>query len=136
MGRLSGMVYGAPSVPIGAGQIAESQGYLLAKEETQTAILAAMGGADGMTILKAEVVTITAASATLKSLLAGGGYQPGVKQISLKAAAAFSVNAGAAAVMGTVTLDASVLYEMGCTVDTDLRIIAGGDVACLVVQEG
>ena len=90
----------------------------------------------GMTILKVEVVTIGAASATLKSLLAGGGYQAGVKQISLKAAAAFSLNVGAAAVMGTVTLDASVLYEMGCTVDTDLRIIAGGDVACLVVQEG
>ena len=136
MGRLSGMVYGAPSVPIGAGQIAESQGYLLAKEETQTAILAAMGGADGMTILKAEVVTITAASATLKSLLDGGAYQAGVKRVSLKAAAAFSFNVGAAATMGAVTLDASVLYEMGCTVDTDLRIIAGGDVACLVVQEG
>ena len=90
----------------------------------------------GMTILKTEVVTITNASATLKSLLAGAAYQAGVKQISLKAAAAFSVNVGAAATMGAVMLDASVLYEMGCTVDTDLRIIAGGDVACLVVQEG
>ena len=95
-----------------------------------------VAAAAGMTILKVEVVTIGAASATLKSLLAGGAYQAGVKQISLKAAAAFSVNVGAAATMGAVTLDASVLYEMGCTVDTDLRIIAGGDVACLVVQEG
>ena len=94
------------------------------------------GGADGMTVLKTEVVTFTAASATLESLLAGTAYQTGVKRVSIKAAAAWSMNVGAAAAMGTVTLDGGVLYEIGCTADTDLRVIAGGDVAALIVQEG
>ena len=109
---------------------------LLSTEAKQDSIIAALGGADGMTVLKNEVVTITAASATLKSLLAGAVYQTGVKRVSIKAAAAWNFNVGAAAVMGTVTLDGGAIHEIGCTADTDLRVIAGSSIAALVVQEG
>jgi len=87
-------------------------------------------------ILKAEVVTITAASATLKSLLAGAAYRASVKSVSIKTAGPWSFAIGAAAVMGAVTLDAGIVHEIPCTADTDLRVIAGGSVAAFVEQEG
>ena len=87
--------------------------------------------------LKVEVITITNSSATLKSKLAGGAFQAGVTRVCMKAAAAWSFAIGTAATMGDVTLDAGVLYEIGCTADTDLRVIAGSaSVKCLVIQEG
>ena len=98
--------------------------------------LNALGGAGGMTPLKVEVVTMTAVSAPLESLLAGAAYQTGVKQVSIKAAAAWSYNAGAAAAMGTVTLDGGVWYVIQIASDTALEVIAGGSVAALVIQEG
>jgi len=98
--------------------------------------LGAIGIPSGITALKTEMITMTAASATLKSLLAGGAYQAGVKRVFIKAAAPWSFAIGAAAVMGAVTLDAGIGHEIPCTEDTDLRVIAGGSVAAFVEQEG
>jgi len=84
-------------------------------------------------VLSFSIITITATSATLASLVS---IHTATKKISLKAAGAFSLAVGKDATMGNVTLDANVLYEFGCTTDTDLRIVAGGNIDCLVVQEG
>lgn len=99
-------------------------------------ILDAIGALIPAGVLKFEVVTITAASTTLISLMAGTTFNTAVKKVGLKAAAAFSVNVGAVAAMGDVTLDGGVLYVFDCLPTTDLRVIAGGNVKCLVIQEG
>lgn len=100
------------------------------------AIEAALGGNDGIIVLKSEVVTIGAASAKLKTLLAATAYDESIKQVSIIASDAWSLAVGAAATMGAVTLDGGVLYQFGLTADTDLRVIAGGNVSALVIQEG
>jgi len=89
------------------------------------------------TALKSEVIEITNSPATLKSLLAAEAFESGVKRVSLKADGAWSFAIGEDAEMGDVSFDANVLYEIGCTADTDLRVIAGSaSVKCRVVQEG
>lgn len=91
-----------------------------------------------MDTLAINTITVTAVSSTLAVLLAaaGGAIQADLKRLSLEPAADVSRAIGAAAVAGVNVLAGGACYELPANANTDLRLIAGGNVAVVVTQEG
>ena len=88
--------------------------------------------------LAITTVTVMAVSTTIQALLAAAGVtiNAACKRITLRPASDISCAVGAAAVSGTNVLNGGYSHELLCKSTTDLRLIAAGNVVCMVVQEG
>ena len=80
-------------------------------------------------LLSSDTITVTTSSAAVD-------IHPLAKKITLGPASDVYMAVGMAAVASGRPLVGGGYYEMGVDGDTDLRLIAGGNVDCLVVQEG
>jgi hypothetical protein len=91
------------------------------------------------TILGITIVTVTAASQTLEELFvtAGKAVDARTRMISLRPLTDVNIAYGAAATVATTNIvDGDVWTETAFAKGTDLRFIAGGNVAMTVVEVG
>ena len=91
------------------------------------------------TVLAVTIVTVTAASATLEALFvaAGGAVDARTRMISLRPLTDVNIAYGADATVETTNIvDGDVWTEQAFAKGSDLRFIAGGDVAMTVVEIG
>jgi hypothetical protein len=91
------------------------------------------------TVIAVTTVTVTAASATLEALFvtAGASVDGRTRMISMRPLTDVNIAYGAAAEVGTTNIvDGDVWTETAFAKGTDLRFIAGGNVAMTVVEVG
>ena len=91
------------------------------------------------TIVAVTAVTVTAASKTLEELFvtAGASVDARTRMISLRPLTAVNIALGAAATVETTNIvGGDVWTETAFAKGTDLRFIAGGNVAMTVVEVG